>query len=173
MPWDQATRVEARDFSLWIQVAGKPAPPRAGCGRQPARPGSWYAEPGDGQAGAGPRVCDRDGAHGERVLRGFYEFHCEAGTGPMVNPFPLARPAGGGRMPTTTRWSRGNERRGFTGRGCHARPRRIPDEKFNELFALLRFAPGPCPGRVLGLHRGAGVGTAGRAVLAAPIRASS
>lgn len=25
------------------------------------------------------------------VLRGFYEFHREAGTGPMVNPFLLAR----------------------------------------------------------------------------------
>jgi hypothetical protein len=25
------------------------------------------------------------------VLRGFYEFHLQAGSGPMVNPFPLAR----------------------------------------------------------------------------------
>ena len=33
-------------------------------------------------------------AHCESVLRGFYDFHLEAGTGPMVNPFPLARGAG-------------------------------------------------------------------------------
>ena len=27
VPWDQATRVEARDFCRWLQVAGKPARP--------------------------------------------------------------------------------------------------------------------------------------------------
>jgi hypothetical protein len=36
-------------------------------------------------------------AHCEGVLRGFYEFHLEAGTGPMVNPFPLIRSRAGGR----------------------------------------------------------------------------
>jgi hypothetical protein len=28
-------------------------------------------------------------AHCETVLRGFYDLHLEAGTGPMVNPFPV------------------------------------------------------------------------------------
>ena len=27
VPWDQATRAEARDFIRWLQVAGKPARP--------------------------------------------------------------------------------------------------------------------------------------------------
>ena len=36
-------------------------------------------------------------AHCESVLRGFYDFHLEAGTGPMVNPFPLSRHRSGGR----------------------------------------------------------------------------
>jgi hypothetical protein len=27
LPWDQATRVEARDFSEWVQVAAKPLRP--------------------------------------------------------------------------------------------------------------------------------------------------
>ena len=31
-------------------------------------------------------------AHCETVCRGFYSYHLEAGTGPIVNPFPLARP---------------------------------------------------------------------------------
>ena len=66
--WDQATRVEARDFCCWIQLAGKPGGPA---------PGARYA----------PATV----AHCETVLRGFYDFHLEAGTGPMVNPFPLAR----------------------------------------------------------------------------------
>jgi hypothetical protein len=30
-------------------------------------------------------------AHSETVLRGFYDFHRDAGSGPVVNPFPLAR----------------------------------------------------------------------------------
>ena len=36
-------------------------------------------------------------AHCETVLRGFYDFHLEAGTGPMVNLFPLSRHRSGGR----------------------------------------------------------------------------
>jgi len=27
LPWDQATRIEAREFSRWIQIAGKPDRP--------------------------------------------------------------------------------------------------------------------------------------------------
>ena len=36
-------------------------------------------------------------AHCESVLRGFYDFRLEAGTGPMVNPFPLTRHRRAGR----------------------------------------------------------------------------
>jgi hypothetical protein len=32
--------------------------------------------------------------HCESVLRGFYDFHLEAGSGPIVNPFPLVRRGG-------------------------------------------------------------------------------
>ena len=57
VPWSQATRVEARDFSCWIQAAEKrrPAP---GSGQRAV---SGCAEPGDGQAVAGP---DLRGGHG-------------------------------------------------------------------------------------------------------------
>ena len=79
-------------------------------------------------------------AHCESVLRGFYAFHLEAGTGPMVNPFPLARGRrAAGRTRIATRWSRspGSGRAG-TGRSWPRRvPRQIPDEKFDELFAPL------------------------------------
>jgi len=27
VPWDQATRLQARDFVRWVQVAGKTGPP--------------------------------------------------------------------------------------------------------------------------------------------------
>ena len=81
--WDRATWAEARDFCRWMQLAGKPA----SSGRAP-----------------GPATRSRSGAyapsaraHCETVLRCFYGFHLEAGTGPMVNPFPLDRSRRAGR----------------------------------------------------------------------------
>ena len=64
--------------------AGAAALAHARTGRRPvAVPGEAYA----------PSVR----AHSETVLRSFYDFHLEAGTGPMVNPFPLDRSRRGGR----------------------------------------------------------------------------
>jgi integrase len=110
--WDQATRVEARDFCCWVQLAGKPGHPVPGAGYAPATV-----------------------AHCETVLRGFYGFHLEAGTGPMVNPFPLAR----GRRGRAHAHHNPMEpfRAERAGRYRPKTPRRIPDEKFDELFARL------------------------------------
>ena len=79
-------------------------------------------------------------AHCESVLRGFYDFHLEAGTGPMLNPFPLSRQRGPGRAQ-----AHHNPMEPFTGqRSGRYRPkvvtrapRRIPDERFDALFAQL------------------------------------
>src|SRR5262249_61257015 len=100
--WDQATRAEARDFLRWIQLAGKPsrphwrypgggAPGRSGIVHAPGSPNPVTGKPSRGRGYAAATV-----AHCETVLRGFYDFHLEAGTGPMVNPFPLARGRRGG-----------------------------------------------------------------------------
>src|SRR5262249_8457477 len=145
IPWDQATRAEARDFLCWIQVAGKPSRPHwrypgadaPGHGGARAPPGG--PDPGDGQPAPRPGEAGAAGGPCGTLLRGFYEFHLEAGTGPMVNPFPLAR---------------GQRRRGrahhnpmepFTGqragryrpRTPQRVPRQITDERFDELFAQL------------------------------------
>ena len=48
-----------------------------------------------GKPSAGRGYATATVVHCESVLRGFYEFHLQAGSGPMVNPFPLAR----GRRP--------------------------------------------------------------------------
>jgi site-specific recombinase XerD len=114
--WDQATRAEARDFCRWIQLAGKPGGPV---------PDARYA----------PATA----AHCETVLRSFYDFHLEAGTGPMVNPFPLARGrrgrANAHRSPMEPfRAEHAGRYRPKTPRRI---PRQIPDEKFGELFARL------------------------------------
>ncbi len=108
VPWDQATRCEARDFCWWIQIAAKPARPHWRAGRGEAAgeaaadvavspPGPGMANPVTGKLAPGGRYAASTAAHCESVLRQFYDFHLETGSGPMVNPFPLARGRRGGR----------------------------------------------------------------------------
>jgi integrase len=142
VPWDQVTRAEARDFIRWLQVAGKPARPHWRHPGSPAPPRPAVrpmANPVTGKAPPGPGYAPVTVAHCETVARGFYEFHVQAGTGPMVNPFPLARGTRGRphahRSPMEPFWA---ERSGlYRPRMARRRPRQIPDEKFSELFAAL------------------------------------
>ena len=147
--WDQATRVEARDFCRWLQIADKP--PRAqrrGRGSDDLTGAS--SARGDGVGGGTNPVTGKPAvgrgyapatvAHCETVLRGFYGVHVEAGSGPLVNPFPLARARRGGRahahhnpMEPFNDVSTGR----YRPRVAERIPRRIPDEKFDELFAGL------------------------------------
>jgi integrase len=132
--WDRATRVEARDFCRWLQVAGRPARPHW---RHQGEPGTTAS----GQLGGTHRpyaVSVR--AHSETVLRSFYDFHLDAGTGPILNPFPLDR---------ARRGRRAHAHRNPMDRARHERtglyrptvpsrvPRSVPDEEFNEIFARL------------------------------------
>ena len=124
VPWNQATRAEARDFCRWLQVAGKPS--RPGGAARPMAAGRAYA--------ASVR------AHSETVLRGFYDFHLAAGTGPIVNPFPLdrARRTGRAHAHHNPMEPYRDQRAGlFRPRLPRRVPRSIPDEEFNEIFARL------------------------------------
>jgi integrase len=147
VPWDQATRVEARDFCRWVQVGGKPANARRGQSGAVLVPQSTVTavvtpRPNQvtGKAAPGPKYAPTTAVHGESVLRAFYDFHVETGTGPMVNPFPLVRVrrrsrAGAHHNPMQPHR---NERIGlYRPKLVQRPPRCIPDEKFNELFAGL------------------------------------
>jgi site-specific recombinase XerD len=130
MAWDRATRVEAREFARWLQVSGKPARPHWRRGEQP--------EVSARSSGRAYSVSVR--AHTESVLRGFYDVHCEAGTGPLLNPFPLDRSRRGRRAHghhNPMEPHRGEQ----TGRYRPVVPRRIPrsipDSEFNDMFAAL------------------------------------
>jgi hypothetical protein len=87
--WDRATRVEARDFSCWIQLTikqrRKPTPGNAR--RSPRAAG--VPNPVTGKPSAGDGYALTTVVHSETVLRGFYDFHRDAGSGPILNPFPL------------------------------------------------------------------------------------
>jgi site-specific recombinase XerD len=113
VPWDQATRAEARDFCRWIQRAG----------------------PGGRPAGQGYAPATR--LHCETVLRSFYGYHLQAGTGPIVNPFPLAR-EGRRHAHHNPMEPFGKQPAGlFRPRLPSRIPRQIPDEEIDRLFAAL------------------------------------
>ena len=86
--WDRATRVEARDFSCWIQLTIKQRrkPTRQ---REAFAPGGGVPNPVTGKPSAGDGYALTTVVHSETVLRGFYDFHRDAGSGPILNPFPL------------------------------------------------------------------------------------
>ena len=77
MAWDQATRAEARDFCRWLQVTGSSPAAR----RMVTRPALVAVRASEAYA---PSVR----AHSETVLRAFYDFHLDAGSGPMDQPVP-------------------------------------------------------------------------------------
>jgi site-specific recombinase XerD len=141
--WDQATRAEGRDFMSWIRVAGKPGGPHwrypggGAPGRVAAAPGTPNAVTGKRSPGRGYAVATV--VHCETVLRGFYDFHLEAGTGPMVSPFPLARGRGGRAHAhhNPMRPFAGEQAGRYRPRTARRVPRQIPEEKFGELFAAL------------------------------------
>jgi site-specific recombinase XerD len=130
--WDQATRVEARDFCRWIQVLAEPSRP-ALQGRRDTAPNPVTGKPAPGTSYAASTR-----AHCESVLRGFYDFHLEAGTGPMVNPFPLSRRGGRGNAHHNPMEPYRNEPGGrYRPKLVRRAPRCIPDEMFDRLFAQL------------------------------------
>lgn len=113
MCWDHATRVEARDFCRWLTVAGRD--------------------------GRGYSVSSR--LPSETVLRGFYDFHRDVGSGLLLNPFPLARARRTGRANThhNPMEPYGPAKSGLYRPKPQRRvPRSIPDGVFDEIFAQLR-----------------------------------
>lgn len=131
--WDSVSGDEAREFSLVLQVAPKPARPH-------------WRHTGDevdatSEASASGQYSPAVRAHSETVLRSFYEFHREAGTGPARNPFPPDRSRRGRRAHAhrspmeTVRHERSGRYRPVVPVRI---PRAIPDEAFNEIFARLR-----------------------------------
>jgi integrase len=140
VPWDQATRAEARDFCRWLQLADKPARPHwRHPGDPPApRPQAGVVNPVTGKAAPGLGYAASTAAHCETVTRTFYEFYLQAGSGPMVNPFPLAR-HGRAHAHHSPMDPFRNERAGLYRPRLAARlPRQIPDEMFTRVFAGLR-----------------------------------
>ncbi|MEV5312075.1 site-specific integrase [Streptomyces sp. NPDC052610] len=140
--WRRASRAEARGFARWMAIAPKPVRVhwrRRGetNARATASASAGVPNAVTGRAGPGLMYAAATRAHCETVLRSFYDFHLDAGTGPITNPFPVGRerrrpPTAAGRL---ARPSPGGRYRPSVPVRI---PRRIPDPRFDELFAALR-----------------------------------
>ena len=83
--WDRATRMEARDFSCWIQLTVKQR--RTATGKDNAvwaNAAVGKPNPVTGKPAARGGYAPSTVAHSETVLRGFYDFHRDEGTGPIL-----------------------------------------------------------------------------------------
>ena len=120
VPWDVASRVEARDFVLWMRLVPPGGPRRVG--RFP---------------GYAPATIN----HGLAVVKMFYVDRMRAGRGPVINPIPDAGHRDGRRIE-----AHHNPLAEFTlGRRAPLRqktpallPRSLPDHLFDALFAVMR-----------------------------------
>lgn len=115
VPWQRASRIEARDFVLWMRLVG-PAGRRRG-----------YA----------PATIN----HGLAVVKMFYADRISAGDGPLINPVPDAdhrrrrrAQAHHNPMQSFALGPRAPLRQKLPERI----PRHLPDRVFDELFATLR-----------------------------------
>ncbi len=132
--WQQASRVEVRDFVRWLRAADNPARSRGqGPGRRPA-PGSLNAATGKAYLAAGyaPRTIN----HALSVLGEFYRHAVDSGLGPLQSPVPLRRSA---RLVMTPAGSRSAVvGSAYRQREPVAQPRALSETLLQQVFAALR-----------------------------------
>jgi len=78
--WSQPTRTEARDFSRWIRIAGKPPKPHWRSPDKASASAVTQAKapnPITGKSAPGQKYASSTVAHCESVLRQFYAHHIE------------------------------------------------------------------------------------------------
>ncbi len=150
--WDRAVREDARDFMLWMRLADKPVRVHwRHRGKEPAeipqlsrsdRPAPGTPNPVTGKPTVGMKYAPSTRAHCETVLRSFYDFHLDRHSGSLlVNPFPLVRNRRSARANAhhNPEKEHKKQRTGFYRPKVPKRiPRRIPEEKYTEVFAGLR-----------------------------------
>jgi integrase len=138
VPWERASRAEARDFALWLKLIKKPPRPRRA--DAPA-PGSM--NPITGKPYPGERYAARTRRHARAAVRSFYEYHRELHGRPLLNPFPKSRSAEADVEHLNAHhnpmrpFRRPSRRAPYQPKEPRRIPRGIPDELFNRLFAAL------------------------------------
>jgi integrase/recombinase XerD len=132
--WDEVTSAEVRDFVLWLRQAVKPRL----AARTVSAATAGTINPVTGKQWLDDSYQPRTVQHGNAVVRSFYEFWIEAGSGPLVNPVVLDRRGGRAHAhhsPLEPFGAGGRIR--YNPKIPVRRPREIPDEQWKALFAAL------------------------------------
>jgi len=145
VPWERAGRLDARDFCRWIAVSTKAqassgTDPTARRHNKPSAPATRQRNPVTGKPVPSVHYALATALHAETVCRQFYEFHLEALSGPILNPFPLAGTRRGSRAHAHHNPAEPprNEPIGrYRPKLAFRVPRAIPDDRFDEIFARL------------------------------------
>jgi integrase len=136
VPWERASRAEARDFALWLKLAKKP--PRA---RRLGAPAPGSVNPVTGKPYPGEAYAIRTRRHARAVVRSFYEYHRELHGRPLRNPFPKAKGVDEEHLNAHHNpmrpFRRPARRAPYQPKEPKRIPRSIPDQAFNELFGAL------------------------------------
>lgn len=133
--WDKVSAAEVRDFVLWLGQAEKSRrSPRAASART-----AGAVNPITRKRYQDDHYMARTIRHSNAVLRSFYDFWIELGGGPLVNPVPRERVAGRVHAHhTPLEPFRPQGRLRYNPKVAKRSPRAMPDERWNELFAVLR-----------------------------------
>jgi len=125
--WDRVSRVEVRDFVLWLRVTSKSSTlPDRGVGARARMAGSCYA----------PATIN----HNLAVLRSFYDDRLVAGSGPVINPVPSATARDGqrpGAHHNPMQPFAPHRRAPLRQKSPTVVPRGLLDGAFDELFAAM------------------------------------
>jgi len=136
VPWDRATRGEARDYALWLARTSKP--PRH---RRRGSPAPGAVNPVTGKPHPAETYATATRRHARAVIHAFYEYHRVQHGRPLINPFPAGRSAAGEQASAHHNpmqpWKRPGRRAPYQPKAPKRVPKAIPDERFNEVFAAL------------------------------------
>ncbi len=136
VPWERAERLHVRALVEFLREA--PNPLRDGRSVTAPALGSFNPITGKAhpRAGYAPRTIN----HQLTVLHGFYSFAVDCDLGPLVNPVPVQRGLGGGRVhahQSPLEPVRRMSRAAYRQRVPRVAPRSIPDDAADRLFAAL------------------------------------
>ena len=133
--WDKATSAEVKDFVLWFSWATKQR--RAARTASAATAGT--VNPITRKRYLDDRYQPRTVRHSNAVLRDFYEFWIDRGSGPLINPVRLDRSAHRPHAHHNPLDVFRNEGRiAYNPKLPKQAPRALPDERWTDLFGALR-----------------------------------
>lgn len=133
--WERAERRDVRDFVLWLRTASNPARDR----RRPDAPAAGSVNTRTGKQYLAEGYAPATINHALSVLAVFYDFHVNAGTGPVVSPVP-PQSRDGRRVDAHHNPMEPFplHRRGlYRQKQPQLEPRAVPDVVLDELFAEL------------------------------------